>query len=178
MDNRMLEILFMVKNGTNNKLTTCWSTFMYSTSSYDAKSKRYAIFKMARQCWVCEKLGKPGTKFCQVLDIFQLHQLELNPSSTTFGWEGCSHRASAVCSKEWRRLPRLRFFPIHVLAVAPAYAIVNMLNKREESGEDCTPRGWQWGPTRSKPYASKCLIGKKLPPNCILMLGPRVCQPS
>ena len=114
MDNIMLEILFMVKNGTNNKLTSCWSTFMYSTSSYDAKSKRYAIFKMARQCWVCEKLGKPGMDFWLVLDIFQPHQLGSNPGCTTFGWEGCSHRVSAVCSKEWMRLPRLRLFPVRV----------------------------------------------------------------
>ena len=35
------------------------------------------------------------------------------------------------------------------LAAAPLPAVVNMLNKREESGEDCTWRGGQSGPTRS-----------------------------
>ena len=35
------------------------------------------------------------------------------------------------------------------LTAAPMYAIVNMLNKQEESGEDCTWRGGQSGPTRS-----------------------------
>ena len=37
--NIMLEVLFMVKNGTTSQLTSCWSTFMHSTSSYDAQSK-------------------------------------------------------------------------------------------------------------------------------------------
>ena len=35
----MLEVLFMVENGTTSQLTSCWSTFMHSTSSYDAQSK-------------------------------------------------------------------------------------------------------------------------------------------
>src|SRR5215216_5331553 len=42
---------------------------MHSTSSYDAESKRYAIFKMPTQCRVCEKQRKRGTKFWQVLDV-------------------------------------------------------------------------------------------------------------
>ena len=37
--NIMLEVLFMVENGTTSQLTSCWSTFMHSTSSYDAQSK-------------------------------------------------------------------------------------------------------------------------------------------
>ena len=67
--NIMLEVLFMVENGTTSQLTSCWSTFMHSTSSYDAQSKRYAIFKMPTQCRVCEKQRKRGTKFWQVLDV-------------------------------------------------------------------------------------------------------------
>ena len=65
----MLEVLFMIKNGTTSQLTSCWSTIMHSTSSYDAQSKRYAIFKMPTQCRVCEKQRKRGTKFWQVLDV-------------------------------------------------------------------------------------------------------------
>ena len=42
---------------------------MHSTPSYDAQSKRYAIFKMPTQCRVCEKQRKQGTKFWQVLDV-------------------------------------------------------------------------------------------------------------
>ena len=42
---------------------------MNSRSSYDAQSKRYAIFKMPTQCRVCEKQRKRGTKFWQVLDV-------------------------------------------------------------------------------------------------------------
>ena len=173
MDNRMLEILFMVKNGTNNKLTSCWSTFMYSTSSYDAKSKRYAIFKMARQCWVCEKLGKLGTKFWQVLDIFQLHQLESNPGSTTFGWEGCSHRASAVCSKEWRRLPRIWFFPVRVCSPWRRRMSLSTCSTNERNPKRIVHRevdsGDPPGPSHTQASAS---LQKKLPPNCILTLGP------
>ena len=37
--NITLEVLFMVENGTTSQLTSCWSTFMHSTSSYDAQSK-------------------------------------------------------------------------------------------------------------------------------------------
>ena len=37
--NIMLEVLFMVETGTTSQLTSCWSTFMHSTSSYDAQSK-------------------------------------------------------------------------------------------------------------------------------------------
>ena len=69
MDNIMLEVLFMVENGTTIQLTSCWSTFMHSTSSYDAQSKRYAIFKMPTQYQVCEKQRKRGTKFWQVLNV-------------------------------------------------------------------------------------------------------------
>jgi hypothetical protein len=65
----MLEVLFMVENGTTSQLTSCWSTFMHSRSSYDAQSKRYAIFKIPTQCRVCEKQRKRGTKFWQVLDV-------------------------------------------------------------------------------------------------------------
>ena len=42
---------------------------MHSTSSYDAQSKRYDIFKMPTQCRVCETQRKRGTKFWQVLDV-------------------------------------------------------------------------------------------------------------
>ena len=42
---------------------------MHSTSSYDAQSKRYAIFKMPTQCRVCDKQRKRGTKFWQVQDV-------------------------------------------------------------------------------------------------------------
>ena len=37
--NIMLEVLFMVENGITSQLTSCWSTFMHSTSSYNAQSK-------------------------------------------------------------------------------------------------------------------------------------------
>ena len=67
--NIMLEVLFMVETGTTSQLTSCWSTFMHSTSSYDAQSKRYAIFKMPTQCRLCEKQRKWGTKFWQVFDV-------------------------------------------------------------------------------------------------------------
>ena len=67
--NIMLEVLFVVENGTTGQLTSCWSTFMHSTSSYDAQSKRYAIFKMPTQCRACETQRKRGTKFWQVLDM-------------------------------------------------------------------------------------------------------------
>ena len=57
-DNFMLEVLFMVENGTTSQLTSCWSTFMHSTSSYDAQSKRYAIFKMPTMSsvWKIDKM--------------------------------------------------------------------------------------------------------------------------
>ena len=61
--NIMLEVLFMVENGTTSQLTSCWSTFMHSTSSYDAQSKRYAIFKMPTQCRVCEHRENEGRSF-------------------------------------------------------------------------------------------------------------------
>ena len=67
--NIMLEVLFMVETGTTSQLTSCWSTFMHSTSSYDAQSKRFAIFKMSTRCRVCETQRKRGTKFWQVLDM-------------------------------------------------------------------------------------------------------------
>ena len=81
---------------------------MHSTSSYDAQSKRYAIFKMPTQCRVCEKQRKRGV---------------------------------------------------------PLSAVVNMLNKREESGEDCTWRGGQSGPTRSMAVRKQVPHRKILPPN-------------
>ena len=37
--NIMLEVLFIVETGTTSQLTSCWSTFMHRTSSYDAQSK-------------------------------------------------------------------------------------------------------------------------------------------
>ena len=104
--NIMLEVLFMVKTGTTSQLTSCWSTFMHSTSSYDAQSKRYAIFKIPTQCRVCEKQRKRGTKFWQVLDMVCVDdngdshvnkgrckgfgdifpaQVESNPGGTTVG---------------------------------------------------------------------------------------------
>ena len=61
---------------------------------------------------------------------------------------------------------------LYALAAAPLSAVVNMLNKREESGEECTWRGGQSRPPGVWPYASKCLIEKILPPNAILTLGP------
>ena len=42
---------------------------MHSTSSYDAQSKRYVIFKMPTQCRVCEEQRKWEMKFWQVLDV-------------------------------------------------------------------------------------------------------------
>ena len=74
--NIMLEVLFMVENGTTSQLTSCWSTCMHSTSSYDAQSKRYAIFKIPTQCRVCETQRKWGTKFWQVLDVVSIDDNE------------------------------------------------------------------------------------------------------
>ena len=146
---------------------------MYSTSSYDAKSKRYAIFQMARQCWVCEKQGKLGTNFWQLLDIFQLHQLESNSGNTAFGWEGCSHRVSAVYSKEWRCLPWLWFFPVRVRSSSRRRMLLSTCSTNERNLERTVRRetdsGDPPGPSCSQASAS---LEKKLPPNCILTLGP------
>ena len=145
---------------------------MHSTSSYDAQSKRYAIFKMPTQCRVCEKQRKKGTKFLQVLDVVYVDDNgdphvnngrgkkigDIFPASGGIepGRNNCramslGHRASSVLSLQIRHflgwsdhLPRLC-----ALAAAPLSAVVNMLNEREESGEDCTWRGGQSGPTRS-----------------------------
>ena len=146
---------------------------MYRTSSDDAKSKRYVIFKMARQCWVCKNLGKLGTEFWQVLDIFQLHQLESNLGNIAFGWEGCSHRASVVCSKEWGHLPRLRFFPVRVRSPWRRRMPLSTCSTNKRNPE----RTVRWeadsehplGPSHTQASAS---LEKKLPPNCILTLGP------
>ena len=57
------------------------------------------------------------------------------------------HWASSVLSLQIRHFLRWSDHLLHLcaLAVAPMSAIVNTLNKREESGEDCMWRGGQSG---------------------------------
>ena len=134
---------------------------MHSTSSYDAQSKRYAIFKMPTQCRVCEKQRKRGTKFWQVLDVVCVHDNgdphvnngrgkkfeDISPASGGIepGRNSCrvvslGHWASLVLSLQIRHCLAWsdHLLRLCALAAAPLSTIVNMLNKREESGEDYT----------------------------------------
>ena len=87
------------------------------------------------------------------LEIFSLDQMELNPGGRAVACRVVSlgHCASSVPSLQIGHY--LRWSDLHLclcaLAAAPLSAVVNMLNKREESGEDCTWRGGQSGPSRS-----------------------------
>ena len=78
------------------------------------------------------------------LEIFSLHQVESNPGGTTI-------RASSVLSLQISHFLRWSDLLLRLCALAATllYAVVNMLNKREESGEAYTWRGGQSGPTRS-----------------------------
>ena len=134
---------------------------------------------MARQCSVCEKLGELGTKLWQVLAIFQLHQLESNPGSTTFGWEGCSHPASAVCSKEWRRLPWLRFFPVCVRSPWCRRMPLSTCSTNERNPERTVRRETNSG---DPPGPSRMQASTSVKKSFLLIVywpwGPWVCQPS
>ena len=91
------------------------------------------------------------------------------------------HWASSVLSLQIRQCLRWSDLlqRLCALAAAPLSAIVNMLNKREESGEGGTWRGGQSGPTRSMAVRKQVPHWKKY---FFLMLysrwGPRVCQHS
>ena len=108
-----------------------------------------------------------------MLDIFQLHRLESNLGGTAFGWEGCSHRISAVCSKEWRRLPRLRFFPVCMSSPWRCRMLLSTCSTNDRNRERTVRRetdsGDPPGPSRTQASAP---LEKKLPPNRILTLGP------
>ena len=151
----MLEVLFIVENGTTSQLTSYWSTFMHSTSSYDAQSKWYVICKMPTQCRVCEKQRKRGTKFWQVLDVVCVDENwdphvnrgrgkkngDIFPAlgGIESGRNSCrvvslGHWASSLLLLQIRHFlrwsdPLLR---LCVLAVTPMSTVVNMLNKRED----------------------------------------------
>ena len=83
--------------------------------------------------------------------------------------------ASSVLSLQIRHCLRWSDFVLRLcaLAAAPLFAIVNMLNKREESREDYMWRGGQSGPNRSMTVRKQVPHRKKLPPNAILTLGPK-----
>ena len=74
---------------------------------------------------------KPGRNSCRVVSL--------------------CHWASSVLSLQIRHCLRWSDLLLRLcaLALAPLSAVVNMLNKQEESGEDYTWRGGQSGPTRS-----------------------------
>ena len=84
------------------------------------------------------------------------------------------HWASSVFSLQIRHCLRWsdHLLRLCALAAAPLSAVVNMLNEREESGEDCTWRSGQSGPTRFMAVRKQVPHRKKLPPNAILTLGP------
>ena len=76
------------------------------------------------------------------LEIFSLHQVESNPGGIAVGcvtWP----LASSVVSLIIRHFLRWSDALLHLCALAatPLSTIVNMLNKREESGQDYTWRG-------------------------------------
>ena len=87
------------------------------------------------------------------LEIFLLHQVELNPGGRVVACRVVSlgHCASSVPSLQIGHYLRWSdILPcLGAPAVAPLSTIVNMLNKREESREDCTWRGEQSGPIGS-----------------------------
>ena len=87
------------------------------------------------------------------LDIFSLHQVESNPGGRAIAYWVVSlgHYASSVLSLQIGHCLRWSDLLLRLCALAavPLSAVVNMLNKREESGEDCMWRGGQSGPTRS-----------------------------
>ena len=127
---------------------------------------------MPTQCRVCEKQRKRGTKFWQVLEVVCVDDNgdpHVNNGrgkkfgdifSTSGGIEpgrnsgrvvSLGHWASSVLSLQIGHCLRWSDLLLRLcaLAAAPLSAVVNMLNKREESGEDYTWRGGQSGPTRS-----------------------------
>jgi len=87
------------------------------------------------------------------LEIFSPHQVESNPGRRAIACRVVSlgHCASSVLSLQIGHCLRWSDLLLRLcaLAVAPLSAVVNMLNKREESGEYRTWRGGQSGPTRS-----------------------------
>ena len=103
----------------------------------------------------------------------------IEPGRNSYRVVSLGHWASSVLSLQIRHSFGWsdHLLRLCALAAAPLSAIVNMLNKREESGEDCTWRGGQSGPTRSMAVCKR-LIEKILPPNAILRWGPQVCQHS
>ena len=85
------------------------------------------------------------------LEIFSLHQGGIEPGRNSYRVVSLGHWASSVVSLLIRHFLRWSdlLLGLCALAAVPLSAVVNMLNKREESGEDCTWRGRQSGPTRS-----------------------------
>ena len=150
---------------------------------------------MPTQCRVCEKQRKRGTKFWQVLEVMCVDGSgkphvnngrgkkigDIFPASggIELGRNSCrvvsrGHCASLVLSLQIRHCLGWsnHLLRLCALTAAPLSAVVNMLNKREESGEDCTSRGGQSEPTRSMAVRKQVPHRKKLPPNAILTLGP------
>ena len=139
---------------------------------------------MPTQCRVCEKQRKRGTMFWQVLDVVCVDDNGdphvnngrgkkigdifpasggIDPGRNNGRVVSLGHWASSVVSAEISHC--LGWFDLvlrlYVLSTAPMSAIVNMLNKREESGEDCTWRGGQSGPTRSMAVRKQVPYRKK-----------------
>ena len=84
------------------------------------------------------------------LEIFSLHQVDRG-RAVACRVVPLGHWASSVLLLQIRHCLRWSDLLLRLcaLAAAPLSAVVNMLNKREESGEDCTWRSGQSGPTRS-----------------------------
>ena len=157
---------------------------------------------MPTQCRVCEKQRKRGTKLWQVLDVVCVDDNGdphvnngrgnkfgdifpasggIEPGRNSFQVVSLGHWVSSVLLLQIRDCLRWSDLLLRLCALpaAPLSAIVNMLNKRGESGEDCTWRGRQSGPTRSMAVRKQVPHQKKY---FLLMLycswGPRVCQHS
>ena len=75
----------------------------------------------------------------------------IEPGRNSYRVGSLGHWASSVLSLQRRHCLWWSDHLLHLcaLAAAPLFAVVNMLNKRVESGDDCTWRGRQSGPTRS-----------------------------
>ena len=127
---------------------------------------------MPTQRRVCKNQRKQGTKFWQVLDMVCVDDNgdphvnngrgkkigDIFPASGGIepGRNSCrvvslGHWASSILSLQIRHCLGWsdHLLRLCALAAAPLSAVVNMLSKREDSGEDCTLRGGQSGPARS-----------------------------
>ena len=150
---------------------------------------------MSTQCRVCETQRKRGTKFWQVLDVVCVDDNGdphvnngrgkkigdifsasggIEPERNNCRVVSLGHWASSVLSLQIGHYLRWSDLLLRLcaLAAAPLSAVVNMLKKREEYGENCTWRGGHLGPTRSIAVRKQVPHRKILPPNDILTLGP------